>query len=106
MKLGRVNLIGEHIDYNEGYVLPMAIPLYTIIVGRKNNNSDRQCRIKTLESNLAQNNYVEFSLNGLKSLNKPLNWANYIIGVCAFFDGKLCLFKIILITNFLNNSLI
>jgi galactokinase len=65
----------------------MAIPLYTIIVGRKNNSSDKQCRVKSLETNLAENNYIEFSLNDLKPLNKSHNWANYIMGVCAFFEG-------------------
>ena len=37
---GRVNLIGEHTDYNDGFVLPMALPLVTVVVGRKQLNGD------------------------------------------------------------------
>ena len=32
---GRVNLIGEHTDYNDGFVLPFALPYRTVIVGAK-----------------------------------------------------------------------
>lgn len=34
---GRVNLIGEHTDYNDGFVLPFALPYRTVVVGGKSN---------------------------------------------------------------------
>ncbi|MFN5903282.1 MAG: galactokinase family protein, partial [Novosphingobium sp.] len=40
---GRVNLIGEHTDYNDGFVLPCAISRQTIVAARR--RDDRQVRI-------------------------------------------------------------
>ena len=35
---GRVNLIGEHTDYNDGFVLPMALPMVTVAVAKPSEN--------------------------------------------------------------------
>ncbi len=82
-------MIGEHTDYNDGFVFPMAIPLYTIIVGAKNNHPEKICRVRSLESFLGEHNTIEFSLDDLKHKEKPYHWANYIIGVVANFDGSI-----------------
>jgi galactokinase len=48
---GRVNLIGEHVDYNDGFVFPMAIPLGTMIIGKAlDDSSNNKCYIRTLSS--------------------------------------------------------
>jgi galactokinase len=48
---GRVNLIGEHVDYNDGFVFPMAIPVGTMIIGRPlDDSSNNKCYIRTLSS--------------------------------------------------------
>jgi galactokinase len=48
---GRVNLIGEHVDYNDGFVFPMAIPVGTMILGKAlNDAADNKCHIRTLSS--------------------------------------------------------
>lgn len=70
---GRINLIGEHTDYNEGFVLPAAINK-SIVVAVGANNSPI-CRLFSID----YNEYLEFDLDDLQPLSA--SWANYIIGV-------------------------
>lgn len=70
---GRVNLIGEHTDYNDGFVLPMAINRATWIALRARH--DRVVRVFSLEFNDA----AEFSLDGMEKT--PTRWVEYVKGV-------------------------
>lgn len=71
---GRINFIGEHTDYNGGFVLPTAIDK-KIIFKFKKNNSDTICNI------YSANYDVSFSLD-LKDINaSKTEWENYILGV-------------------------
>ncbi|MBI9066241.1 MAG: galactokinase [Salinivirgaceae bacterium] len=79
---GRVNLIGEHTDYNEGFVLPAAVNK-AIYFAVKPNGLDKFC----FYSYNLQETY-ETSINSIEPCQKQ--WANYLLGVVAQFvnDGK------------------
>uniref|UniRef100_A0A1I8NR77 Galactokinase N-terminal domain-containing protein n=1 Tax=Stomoxys calcitrans TaxID=35570 RepID=A0A1I8NR77_STOCA len=79
---GRVNLIGEHVDYNDGYVLPMALPMVTVIVGgqRPGNEVD----LITCCTGADDPKRVKFSLTDLQPRQNP-KWANYVKGVIHTF---------------------
>ena len=71
---GRINLIGEHTDYNGGFVFPGAIDK-CIMAGIKENGSDK---VRVYSADL--DNYCEFGLN---EEDKPQEqWACYVFGVC------------------------
>ncbi|NOU60851.1 galactokinase [Marinifilum caeruleilacunae] len=76
---GRVNLIGEHTDYNGGFVFPCALSFGTYCILRKTNNDYFQLR--------SLNQKKSYKLR-LDELSKPMekgNWANYVLGVIAQF---------------------
>jgi len=71
---GRVNLIGEHTDYNGGYVFPCALSFGTYLLARKNNSNTVR---------LATTNF-DFKLNiEISAINDTINgeWVNYPLGV-------------------------
>jgi galactokinase len=70
---GRVNLIGEHTDYNDGFVLPMAIDRYTWIALRP--RDDGRVRLRSLDLETL----VEFALADERPLH--LDWGEYVRGV-------------------------
>jgi galactokinase len=77
---GRVNLIGEHTDYNDGFVLPAAIDRYISFAGRR--RADRQVRGHSIDFQ----DTVEFSLDDIqKDAAHP--WSNYLRGVSKFLQS-------------------
>ncbi|XP_048869302.1 galactokinase [Brienomyrus brachyistius] len=85
---GRVNLIGEHTDYNEGFVLPMALPLVTVMVGSK--TSDQNVSIITLTEAVEDPRRMDFVLSkdGASLSPGQPSWANYIKGVLHHYRAS------------------
>jgi galactokinase len=77
---GRVNLIGEHTDYNDGFVFPMAIEAEVRIVCRARDDG----RVR-LASTVYPKDVVEFTVQGPIERGAPA-WANYSRGVAAEFE--------------------
>ncbi|XP_067164729.1 galactokinase [Apteryx mantelli] len=82
---GRVNLIGEHTDYNGGFVLPMALQLGTVLVGSP--TQDGVISILTTAEGADEPRMVRFPV---PSHGSPLSpgqprWANYVKGVIQHY---------------------
>ena len=74
---GRVNLIGEHTDYNEGFVLPVAIDREVIIA------ADRNATEGMIELYSAEYDELDsFSIDDIR-FSENRRWANYVRGVLA-----------------------
>ena len=90
---GRINIIGEHIDYNDGYVLPAAIDKIICFAFAKNNSNTS--RVVALDLN----DEFEIDVTAEVSLDKN-EWTNYIRGIInqlkinGFqFEGVNCVFS-------------
>lgn len=74
---GRVNLIGEHIDYCGGCVMPATLNMKTTIVARKRNDS--VIRLKATDLDIL----VETTVEKMHELKGKLKWGDYQIGVAT-----------------------
>ncbi|WP_299014543.1 galactokinase [uncultured Polaribacter sp.] len=73
---GRINIIGEHTDYNGGFVFPAAVDLGIVVaIGKSNTNKSNAIALDI-------NSNITFDLNNLKP-SKEASWVNYVFGVIA-----------------------
>jgi galactokinase len=79
---GRVNLIGEHIDYNDGFVLPMAIDRYCAIAAAATLGESAKI------FSLATEDEATISLASVKRNPTPGHWSNYFAGVIALCSNR------------------
>lgn len=80
---GRVNLIGDHTDYNGGHVFPCALTIGTYLAARK--RPDRKLRFYS--ENLVRMGVSELSLDDMKP-GEHNEWTNYPLGVIWAFEGR------------------
>ncbi len=80
---GRINLIGEHIDYNGGCVLPCALTIGTYGVVRKREDN----KIRCYSLNFEDKGIIETEIENLKYQSEH-NWVNYIKAVIWAFEQK------------------
>lgn len=80
---GRVNLIGEHTDYNDGFVLPCAIDYQTIVAASKRN--DNIVRVVAVDYG---NEMSEFDISQPLEFDTDAMWVNYIRGVIKFIQQR------------------
>ena len=79
---GRVNVIGEHTDYNDGFVLPMAIDRYTVIAAAPAANGPKTIQLRSTVGDGAGQHRPE---PAAEARAKKGTWSNYPVGVIAGF---------------------
>ncbi|MCD9543995.1 galactokinase [Photobacterium carnosum] len=76
---GRVNLIGEHTDYNDGFVLPCAIDYQAIVAAAR--RDDNIVRVVAVDYN---NEISEFDITQPLEFDQQCMWVNYVRGVIKY----------------------
>jgi galactokinase len=79
---GRVNVIGEHTDYNDGFVLPMAIERYAVMAA---DTAGTPGKVSVYDLHFKET--AEIHISGAVTKGQP-KWSNYIRGVLAGFQAR------------------
>ena len=74
---GRINLIGEHTDYNDGFAFPAAVG-HEILFAIGRSGSEQDCSLFALDLSSRH----DFSLSDMAP-SPPNSWENYLVGVAA-----------------------
>src|SRR5271165_3616316 len=78
---GRVNLIGEHTDYNDGFVMPAALAFYTYVAA--GSSMDHRLNVYSIDFDESRS----FELDGLES--RPCgHWSDYVRGVAGVMRSR------------------
>lgn len=101
---GRVNLIGEHTDYNGGHVFPAALTIGTYFAARKRSDD----RVRFFSGNFEQAGVTERSLQAM-AFDRKKGFSNYLMGMIWAYETKLGLkvdrgMDVYLIGNIPNSS--
>ncbi|MEO2178095.1 MAG: galactokinase [bacterium] len=80
---GRVNLIGEHTDYNDGFVLPAAINFQTVVAANRRQDQTVRCVAADYDNELDV-----FSLDEPVVVLESPRWANYVRGVVSSLQTR------------------
>ena len=80
---GRVNIIGEHTDYNDGFVLPMAIDMGTTVAIAKRDDNEINVYAQTIDDSLS------FTLDAIPNTTVG-SWDAYVIGVFDLISKGYC----------------
>ena len=80
---GRVNLIGEHVDYQGGFVMPIALDRYLEMAARPITKPEIR-----LWSSSVNRSPLRVPIEGLQPLQGDDSWANYVLGVAAQYIAK------------------
>ncbi len=77
---GRVNLIGEHTDYNDGFVMPMAIDRACVVIGRPNGTAGtyRLVSGNVTDAKSGGSTVLDFDAKSLIEKTLPVEWHNYV----------------------------
>lgn len=76
---GRVNLIGEHTDYNDGFVLPAAIDKHVVLALAA--NGTKECHIHAVA-------FDETQSFGVENAHRREGWINYVLGVVYYLNQQ------------------